>query len=160
MKIDRRKVLSKYDGHCAYCGKDITMKEMQVDHFFPVRGGGIDDFDNLMPSCRRCNHYKRANHIERFRDMMMTIHERIADNYIVKVGLDYGIVELKPFDGVFYFEKHHRKEYPVPLPSDVTRCISLLCDLQCRRREPSTDEDNQSYITYNPIDGQCDYQLQ
>lgn len=25
--------------------------------------------------------------------------------YIVKVAVDYGIIELKPFDGVFYFEK-------------------------------------------------------
>ena len=36
---------------------------------------------------------------------MGTLHERIRNDYIVNVGLDYGIVELKPFDGKFYFER-------------------------------------------------------
>ena len=36
--------------------------------------------------------------------MMVTIHKRIAENYICKVGLDYGIIIIKPFSGKFYFE--------------------------------------------------------
>ena len=30
MKIDRQKVYDKYNGHCAYCGKAITIKDMTV----------------------------------------------------------------------------------------------------------------------------------
>ena len=36
---------------------------------------------------------------------MLTLHERIVQPYINRVALDYGIMELKPFDGYFYFEK-------------------------------------------------------
>ena len=43
--INRKEVLEKYNGHCAYCGKEITLKEMQVDHKHPRRAGGKDDFD-------------------------------------------------------------------------------------------------------------------
>lgn len=29
----RNLVYEKYKGHCAYCGKPIDYKDMQVDHF-------------------------------------------------------------------------------------------------------------------------------
>lgn len=65
-KSKREAVYRKYDGHCAYCGREIAYKDMQVDHFQPLRAWGIEDagtdeLDNLMPACRMCNHYKRAN---------------------------------------------------------------------------------------------------
>ena len=33
----REAVYYKYDGHCAYCGKELTPKEFQVDHLIPVQ---------------------------------------------------------------------------------------------------------------------------
>ena len=33
----REAVYDKYNGHCAYCGKKIEYKEMQVDHLIPVQ---------------------------------------------------------------------------------------------------------------------------
>ena len=115
MKQDRVKIHSKYGGCCAYCGKVIKIKEMQVDHVIPQwmdipyrKGYGINvhDEDNLNPSCRRCNHYKRGDNLEQFRHKMLTLHERAASHYIGKVAIDYGIISLKPFDGKFYFEKY------------------------------------------------------
>ena len=114
-KAIRIEIYKKLDGHCAYCGKAIDYKDMQVDHFYPKRGHAyamvfhgvtdIDDPTNLMPSCRRCNHYKRSYKPEDFRKLMKTLHERIEQNYINQVAIDYGIIELHPFDGLFYFEK-------------------------------------------------------
>lgn len=118
----RLRVYKKYDGHCAYCGNDILLKAFQIDHAYPkaraiptdkilVDGWlntiQVNDFSNLMPVCRRCNHYKRSEDIEGFRKYMLMLHDRISKMYINKVGFDYGIlsVELKPFDGIFYFEK-------------------------------------------------------
>jgi hypothetical protein len=116
----REKVYQKYDGHCAYCGKEITIKEMQVDHKHPKHLANwvksekmrelyeidpdINGIDNLMPSCRRCNHYKRGELLENFRNMMITLHERLMKIYIVKVAVDYGIIKITPFSGKFYFE--------------------------------------------------------
>lgn len=34
-KIDRKAVYAKYNGHCAYCGRKIEYKDMQVDHLIP-----------------------------------------------------------------------------------------------------------------------------
>jgi len=101
----REKVWLKYNKHCAYCGKELEYKDMQVDHMWAKCMGGNDTLINLMPSCRRCNHYKRASNMNMFRRLMNTLHQRISDLYIGKVAIDYGIITIKPFDGTFYFEK-------------------------------------------------------
>ena len=101
----RETVYHKYGGHCAYCGKKLEYKDMQVDHIHPKCFGGEDVIDNLNPSCRRCNHYKRGDGIEYLRTMLKTIHTRLQKEYLIKVALDYGVVEFHDFDGLFYFEK-------------------------------------------------------
>ena len=111
MKIDRKKVFEKYNGHCAYCGRKIEYKDMQVDHVKPQRNGGSDNLDNLMPSCRTCNHYKRANSLEAFRDMISKIPCKLArDSYIYKVGIAYGFYDSKQKDIKFYFERIEKPE--------------------------------------------------
>jgi hypothetical protein len=104
-KILRQKIWGKYGGHCAYCGSEIAYTDMQVDHTIPQRNGGVDGIDSCNPSCRRCNHYKRAHGLETFREMLLTLPQRLDDIYIFKVAIDYEIVEIKGFDGKFYFEK-------------------------------------------------------
>jgi len=108
MKIDRQALWKRYDGRCAYCGTEIAFKDMQADHIIPKYLDGSDSPDNLMPSCRLCNHYKRAHVLDAkygFRNIIMTLHERIEKIYIVRVAIRYGLLTLKPFDGKFYFEK-------------------------------------------------------
>ncbi|MFQ9808199.1 MAG: HNH endonuclease [Christensenellales bacterium] len=95
-KKKREAVYAKYDGHCAYCGRAIEIKDMQVDHFKPQRAwnaedAGTDDISNLMPSCRMCNHYKRANSLETFRRYIAEIPRKLRENYIYKVGVVYGM---------------------------------------------------------------------
>lgn len=102
---ERQQVYKKYDGHCAYCGKEIDIKDMQVDHMTPLRLGGTDDMSNYMPACRRCNHYKRGNSLEGFRKLIEDIPKKLErDSYICRVGMDYKIVESHEKPIKFYFE--------------------------------------------------------
>lgn len=110
----RMKVYKKYDGHCAYCGKAIGYKEMQVDHFKPLRAFGNDaskanDIYNLMPACRMCNHYKRANSLETFRRYITEIPKKLRENYIYKIGVAYGNIQENERETVFYFEKYDNR---------------------------------------------------
>lgn len=57
-KTTRQKVLDKYGGHCAYCGKVLDLKTLRVDHLHPHYRGGEDSFENYMPACYQCNFYK------------------------------------------------------------------------------------------------------
>lgn len=103
--IDRAAVYNKFHGHCAYCGKQIDMKEMQVDHIVPKRLGGTSEIENLNPSCRSCNHYKRGGTVETLRQLLKTMDEKLMKIYIFRVALDYGIVRINQRDEKFYFEK-------------------------------------------------------
>jgi len=101
----RRLIYEKFDGCCAYCGKELEWKEMQVDHIMPLRKGGSDTRDNMFPSCRRCNHYKSTLTVEQFREAISLIPQKLMrDNYIFKVGCDYGFWDEQPKKVVFYFE--------------------------------------------------------
>lgn len=112
-KKARAIVHQKYDGHCAYCGKKISLSEMQVDHFKPLRAWneedcGSNDLPNLMPSCRRCNHYKRAHTLDVFRQYIEEIPTKLKQDYIYKVALDYGLIEEHPRKIKFYFEREEK----------------------------------------------------
>ena len=106
----RQKVYEKYSGHCAYCGQEISMREMQVDHIFPVyiserRELPVDDsLENYMPTCRACNFYKSTLSLEDFRNQISTIHLRLEKGFIYKLARKYGMVEEKPMPK-FYFER-------------------------------------------------------
>lgn len=104
--IDRKLVYKKYDGKCAYCGLSITEKEMQVDHIIPKARGGNDDFENLNPSCRLCNHYKRDMELDFWRNKWLGgIIERLRKIYIVRVAERYKIITFNEWDKKFYFER-------------------------------------------------------
>jgi hypothetical protein len=109
----REAVYNKYGGHCAYCGKELESKGWQLDHLIPYQRERwkkyseeeIECFENYMPACRRCNHYKRAHSLEVFRKYIEEIPAKLyRDNYIYKVGLDYGLVEDHSHKVKFYFE--------------------------------------------------------
>lgn len=117
-KKQREAVYAKYNGHCAYCGKQIEYKDMQVDHLVPQRratakaGRGrlsleeIETEENYMPSCRSCNHYKRAHSLETFRRYIEEIPMKLTrDNYIYKIGLRYDLIEEHSRKIKFYFEQ-------------------------------------------------------
>lgn len=104
----REQVYEKYNGHCAYCGIELEYKDMQVDHLVPIEGWseqGDDSFDNLMPSCRMCNHYKRAHDLEYWRKMIEEIPKKLMrDSYIYRVGVRYDLVISNEHKVKFYFE--------------------------------------------------------
>ena len=124
----RDRIHNKFNGHCAYCGKAIAYTEMQVDHYYPqcksrfyLRRFKIDvgAEGNLMPTCRGCNHYKRARTPTQFRQLMKSLHERLEAIYILKVAVNFGMASIKPFDGLFYFER-----LPREIPNETQACIT------------------------------------
>lgn len=125
MKINREKILNKYNQHCGYCGTEITLKSMQVDHIIPqehfencVRNEmhipkflshlsvkDVNHTDNLMPACRSCNNWKHSMSLEFFRseleDQLNRLRER-SSNY--RIAVRYGLITEKPKRIEFWFE--------------------------------------------------------
>ncbi len=103
-KTKRAEVYAKFHGKCAYCGSELDINNWQVDHLHPRQNGGTDAMENLMPSCRICNHYKSGLLIENFRKQMSKLHNVLSENYKVRVAEQYGLITVSPFRGKFYFE--------------------------------------------------------
>ena len=129
----REAVRLKCNGLCAYTGRPLE-DDWQVDHVSPqyyfdlgICEGNKNDSENLLPTIRIINHYKRGLDLEQFRKYMLTFHERIAKlpkkpiveksikrkMYMLTIAVLFGITSDKPFDGKFYFEKlSNNKSYP------------------------------------------------
>jgi hypothetical protein len=105
VKLARFRIWKKYGGRCAYCGNEIELKDMQIDHVHPKANGGGDEEVNLMPSCRACNFYKGTFSLSDFKQQLSTISERIKKPFIVRLAMKYGMIQFKPFSGRFYFEE-------------------------------------------------------
>jgi len=45
-------------GICLYCGGAFSDFELTRDHIIPYSRGGRNNWDNVVASCKRCNHHK------------------------------------------------------------------------------------------------------
>ena len=118
-KRTRQLVYDKYNGHCAYCGCELKLSEMQVDHIVPkFRNNekwhqneiGSDDISNLNPSCRMCNYYKGMGSIENFREnLKYTLVRNVQRPFDFRLAERYGMVEVREWDGKFYFENMEKQ---------------------------------------------------
>lgn len=104
-KKTRQLIYDKCGGHCAYCGKEIAYKDMQVDHVNPRYYGGSDDIDNLMPSCRACNFRKGTFPLEYFRNEIKNQCDGLCKTFQGRMSLAYGLIERVDKPIVFFFEK-------------------------------------------------------
>ena len=104
----RREVYEMYGGHCAYCGREIDIKEMQVDHVQSVYLGGEDERSNYRPACRSCNFYKSTMSVDGLREQLGLIAGRLEKLFIFRLALAYGLIQLTGRPVKFYFEGHER----------------------------------------------------
>ena len=114
----RRKALSKemraqvyamYGGHCAYCGKEIDITEMQVDHVQAVYLGGEDEMANYRPAFRQCNFYKSTMSTEGLREQLGLIVGRLEKMLTFRLALAHGLIQLTGRPVKFYFEEHTQR---------------------------------------------------
>ena len=115
----REIIYNKCGGHCAYCGCEITIKQMQVDHIQPhwhtlteeqATKSGIKkcshDIDNLNPSCARCNKWKSTYNLEMFRKVVENSLDRLErDTPNFRLARDYGLLVVTKKPVIFEFEK-------------------------------------------------------
>lgn len=106
----RMKVYNKYNHHCAYCGCELDLKEMQIDHLYPIYKGGVDTIENYMPACRMCNFYKSTFGLEDFRKRIFTLNDRLEKIFIYRLAKKYGLIKEENKQIEFYFEKRKQVE--------------------------------------------------
>lgn len=57
--------LFKRDAHlCLYCGERFSARELSRDHVTPLSQNGVDDWNNVVTACKRCNNHKAGRRPE------------------------------------------------------------------------------------------------
>jgi 5-methylcytosine-specific restriction endonuclease McrA len=106
----RLQVFRKTDGRCWWCGEPIysaprgsdDIRAYTVDHILPIRDGGTNEPDNLVPACKRCNSRKERRGVPYLRRVLSGIPHftQAQESYLLSIG-----VEIPPGDFRFYFEQ-------------------------------------------------------
>ena len=113
-KMTRQNVYTKFNGKCAYCGCDIDLKEMQVDHLVAhMSQGGKDSLDNYYPACQVCNRVKSNCSIDGFKRVIRhcgEIHRKrkkpiMADSD--KIAIKYGLTQ-EDHEITLYYEEYDK----------------------------------------------------
>lgn len=158
----RKQVFNKYDGHCAYCGCKLTLKEMQVDHMYSVyhaelnkneeavsvddledvkgnvkylreKASHVDDIENLMPACRQCNFYKGAMDLEFFRHALeTTLYTNTIKPFQFRLAEKYDLVKKSPHKILFYFEKVDNKTNDTDTNANLRSKKVVFCH-ECKK---------------------------
>lgn len=111
MKINRIAVYKKFEGHCAYCGRPIDFKAMQIDHYWPQFLAHFypeldnNRFDNLMPSCQKCNIHKHGTKPEIWRKELARQITMMKKNAQFDRVLRFNQISIHEKPIVFYFER-------------------------------------------------------
>ncbi|GHV34928.1 HNH endonuclease [Clostridia bacterium] len=104
-KAQRHRVYDMTSGHCAYCGYNIEIGEMAIDHVEPLALGGADEIANMLPACRSCNHFKSTMTIEKFRKAVERWPEvLLRDSVTYRNAVRFGLVNPKPHNVRFFYE--------------------------------------------------------
>lgn len=105
-KKERQQIHESFNKRCAYCGCDLAIKDMQVDHVKPLHNGGSDTLDNMFPACRPCNHRKSTLDIEQFRESICNFPKVLQrDSVTYRNAIRFGVILANPHKIKFYFEK-------------------------------------------------------
>ncbi|MCU6669944.1 HNH endonuclease [Enterobacteriaceae bacterium H4N4] len=129
-KKQRAELRMKFDGRCAYCGRELPEKGWHADHVEAVfrkwefgerRSDGTrrtvatgehfrpenDAIENMFPACAPCNLFKATFTIELFRQEITAQADR-ARSYSVnfRTAERFGLVEVVKKPVVFWFEQY------------------------------------------------------
>lgn len=104
----KSKVFKKFKGKCAYCGNDITIGNMTIDHINPKSNGGSLALHNCFPACLRCNSIKADGTVEEMRNKIIYSMNEIMSNKHFQMARKYKLVSIESKEIKFYFE--HKNE--------------------------------------------------
>ena len=91
VKLTRREIFIRDDFTCQYCG--MRGHDLTIDHIVPRSRGGLHAWDNVVASCKACNHRKGGKSVAEARmTLRNSPHEpRAGLYYTIERRLDFSM---------------------------------------------------------------------
>ncbi len=95
-----KKTIKKYiyerDGRkCHFCRKELSFRQISLDHYLPRSMNGPDDIYNMVLCCKKCNKYKKNRIPSDYESVMIeNFIQGVKDKKITAPGLRIKIKEL------------------------------------------------------------------
>lgn len=64
VRFSRTGVWNRDNGECQYCGKDVPLRDLTLDHIVPRSQGGPTTWANVTTCCFSCNQKKGSKSLE------------------------------------------------------------------------------------------------
>ena len=125
----RENAHGRFEGHCAYCGKQIKYSEMEIDFLLPVKYGGKIEIENLLPSCRVCNRYRKNRKLEQFRSSLELIPKTLTrDSGAYRIAKQYNIIQdvSKPSVQFWFEEKKHQEREQTFVKESILNAMNTI----------------------------------
>lgn len=106
-KAERRAIWEDAGGRCQYCGCEVRLASMEVDHVVPYICGGKDERSNMVCACHACNNYKHTYGVNGMRDQIERLPDKLMSDTTFKLAVRYGLVTITKKPVVFEFERRH-----------------------------------------------------
>lgn len=93
-RFSRRTLFARDQNRCQYCGKNLSMNQMSLDHVVPRSRGGETSWENVVCSCVACNTRKGGRTPQEARMKLISKPARPKLNPLMTVKLNnpkYGI---------------------------------------------------------------------
>ncbi|MEA3423960.1 MAG: HNH endonuclease signature motif containing protein [Bacillota bacterium] len=68
------------EGKCFHCGKKLEINQVNIDHYQPKSKDGVDDYFNLVLSCKRCNKYKGTTIPKDYREIQIKLLKKAVED--------------------------------------------------------------------------------
>lgn len=68
----RARLHRETNGCCIYCGRPVSLDQMEVEHIVPKAKGGADALTNVVCSCSQCNAAKKDMTLEEYLESLTT----------------------------------------------------------------------------------------
>lgn len=156
MNKKRQEIWSKSNGKCWYCGVALS-ERWDVDHFHPVIRcpstrlmslPELDVIDNLVPSCKPCNNFKRSHEIEGFRFIINEQFDNVPKNSTgMRQLMRLNLVDIKRKPIEFWYEK---QGINMPTINDILGVSKEAQDLEWK-----VDKSEYQYFYHSFEDGIC-----
>lgn len=73
INLNRENIWKRDGAACAYCRKELKLKEVELEHVVPKCRGGPYTWCNIVASCTECNRKKADQELKDIHDMELSI---------------------------------------------------------------------------------------